>query len=193
MSYRCTKCQSTAEPQIVEGPFGPHWAKRICATCGYQDWPPKPTTEKSRRPSAHKRLVKKSGLDYCELCLIREQAMPAGQSLHGHHIEEYADGGDYDQSNVLVVCERCHAWILCRRTEVRHFVGKEGQHYVERREGPGQPEATRSVGDVEDRGKRREADESSVADGRPARQQHGLFDLGALLDDARNSPEELPF
>ena len=112
----CKYCKSE---NLVERPRPDtrHHAALHCADCGkFQIWVPKPDSLKTRRPSAHRDLVKKYSRGYCEMCLTKEADLPPGRCLEGHHIVEFASGGTEDRDNVQVVCTGCHTLIHWRRT-----------------------------------------------------------------------------
>ena len=112
----CPRCHS---PNLVQTPTpkGPHHAREECGDCGrFVRWVPKPESERIRRPAAHRDLVRKYGRGFCELCLIREGRLPAGQTLVGHHVIEYQDGGEPKRENVWILCTKCEKLVHLMRT-----------------------------------------------------------------------------
>ena len=92
-----------------------------CRTCKKAFTQPKPDADKARRPAGHRKLVKKFGRGFCELCLRREAELPASQDLDGHHVVEFADGGTDDQANVWILCTSCHRLVHHQRTYLGHY------------------------------------------------------------------------
>ena len=176
---KCPSCGARQEPNYeFDNVPPPHYAVKRCSKCNrHLGFLAKPDADKARRPAAHRKLVKKSGLDYCEMCLIREDRLPPGEMLVGHHIEEYADGADCENENVLVLCLSCHTLTHWRRTEIKHHVGKEGQHHVERSEVPPVVEGPAAVGDVENSAPWNEGDEGPDTDERDTGEFDGPDDL----------------
>ncbi len=127
----CRHCGARWEPTITRMESGPHWAKETCTACRrFLRWLPKPDREKTKREAKHVDLVRKHGRGFCELCLIRESHLPQPQTLEAHHVIEYANGGDADRENILIVCTACHALIHWRRTYLAHLL-PEGAIHVE--------------------------------------------------------------
>jgi len=58
------------------------------------------------------------------MCLIKEVDLPPRETLEGHHVVEYANGGTDDADNVWVVCTACHKLIHWRRTYLEHLLLK---------------------------------------------------------------------
>lgn len=169
--WKCQACGAVQDHPVAILEAGPHFARMDCGKCGrFVRFLPKPDTDKAKRPAAHKRLVGKSGLDYCELCLILEERLPAHESLEAHHIEEYADGGDCANGNTLICCTSCHRFIHWRRTEIQHHVTKEGQHHVGREQVSSATIGPAAVGELEDSSPWRETDEGADATERAAGQ-----------------------
>jgi len=101
----CRGCGDSTAVEIVQS-SGPHYGRLECATCGVvRAWLAKPKT--TNRPAAHRDLVAKYGEGYCQLCLRKETELPGGQTLEGHHVREYQDGGQASRENVWVVCTSC--------------------------------------------------------------------------------------
>jgi 5-methylcytosine-specific restriction endonuclease McrA len=50
------------------------------------------------------------------MCLIREDRLPPGQTLVGHHVVEYQDGGEPTRENVWVLCTKCEKLVHLMRT-----------------------------------------------------------------------------
>ena len=88
-----------------------HYGKRLCVSNHhFNGWLPKPDKDRAKRPSSHKRLVKKHGKGFCELCLISDD------NLEGHHVIPYKNDGDSTRGNVWIVCKSCHSLIHWKRT-----------------------------------------------------------------------------
>ncbi len=116
-------CGHEAKPKTSLELNGPHYARAECAACGkFFDWIKKPDLEKASRPAAHRELVKKFGEGFCQSCLLREEHLPHGETLEGHHVIEFKDGGTSDRQNVWILCTACHHWIHWRRTNIGHIL-----------------------------------------------------------------------
>lgn len=189
----CPRCGARAEPLIDRNVPAPHAAKAVCSLCGvFLRWIAKPDQDKAKRPATHRKLVKARGVDYCEICGINRSAMPAEETLEGHHVVGYADGGDCEASNALTVCTACHILIHFRRTYVGHLIGKENQHHAERGTDTGDAQGTPAVGELETVGSRREADQSPDAADRDA----GKLDGPSNVVDLRrcdSCDDSIPF
>ena len=62
-------------------------------------------------------MVKKTGIDHCQICLKKADELPKGRALEGHHLEEYSDGGgSVEDGNIIVACTACHRLIHWIRT-----------------------------------------------------------------------------
>lgn len=102
---------------------GKHYARVTCAECSaFIGWLPKPDNEKARRPATHRDLVAKFGRGYCEMCLTPESKLPKGESLEGHHVDEYQNGGEASRENTWILCTACHSLVNWRRTYQRHIL-----------------------------------------------------------------------
>ena len=131
---QCKACGYTGVPTIKVMETGVHYAKLSCDQCGrFIRWMAKPEGDASkyRRENQHKELAAKFGNGYCELCLIKESDLPNGESMEGHHVIEYADGGDSSRENVWVVCTACHKLIHWRRTYLGHLLDKLSRSVAE--------------------------------------------------------------
>lgn len=107
----CLTCECT-DRRVTLTPHLPHHGKEVCDNCGrFIRWLPKPDADKAARPSAHRKLVQKYSAGYCEICLIAEDNLPPRQTLEGHHIVEYQDGGGDSRENVQIACTKCHKLI----------------------------------------------------------------------------------
>lgn len=122
MTTPCQRCGAT-ERHVELTPDGPHHAKEVCARCGrWLRWLPKPDQDRAKRPANHRELVRKYGRGFCQWCLTPERDLPARQTLEGHHIIPYADGGTDDRANVLILCTGCHKLAHLMRTYYRREV-----------------------------------------------------------------------
>jgi hypothetical protein len=97
---------------------------RICKICNTQKGTYPKENDKYKRPKNHTELVKKKGIEFCELCLRKKDELPPPKTLEGHHIVEYQDGGTDDVSNIMVVCTPCHKYIHHQRTYLGHYNNK---------------------------------------------------------------------
>lgn len=118
----------------LNGTKGPHWGEARCLKCdSWIEFVSKPgeLRDKARRESAHKKIAKKYSEGYCQVCLILEDKLPLGESLEGHHIVEYQDGGEPTRENTLICCTACHSLIHWRRTYQQHIVGEKGVFHAQ--------------------------------------------------------------
>lgn len=115
----CRKCgSSNVDPEWRED--RQQYATR-CGDCQAFTWQPKDPENKYRRESKHLDLVKKKGLDYCEICLRKKDEIPPPGTLEAHHIVEYKDGGSDNLENILIACTACHKLIHHQRTYLGHY------------------------------------------------------------------------
>jgi hypothetical protein len=104
---RCGYCGSRDLVQ-QQNAQGPHWGREYCGCCRrFLRWLPKPDSERSNRPAAHRELVDRYGRGFCELCLAPAERLPADQTLEAHHVIEYAEEGSPERENIWIVCTRC--------------------------------------------------------------------------------------
>lgn len=121
--HECVRCGHNAKPKSVLTPDGKHFAKAVCAACNaYFAWIGKPDSQKYKRPASHKNLVKKFSPGYCQLCLTPEWRLPNGESLEGHHVVEFQDGGEPTRLNTWILCTACHSLVNWRRTYIGHIL-----------------------------------------------------------------------
>lgn len=147
---KCRRCGAQWEPVFERCETGVHFGKETCQACGaFIRWVPKPSTERKAREAAHRDLVRKFSLGFCELCGILEESLPRGETLHAHHVDEYQDGGEPVRSNIQIVCTACHSLIHWRRTYVRHLL-PTGVKHVDRKEHPAGDANQESMGPLED-------------------------------------------
>lgn len=123
----CPRCGGI-NLSTVPGPFpGGHHAKLFCVDCDrFIKWLPKPETEASRRPAAHRELVKKYSRGFCEMCLRQEADLPKPQTLEAHHVDEFAEGGDELRENIWILCTSCHRLVNHQRTYLGHYATEAG-------------------------------------------------------------------
>ncbi len=113
----CPRCLAEPPHTIEKQTDGIHYAKVVCCGCSrFLAWLPKPDTEQSRRPAAHCDLAKKYSRGFCEMCETRNEDLPKGRTLEGHHVVEYHDGGDGSRENTWVICTACHSQVHWLRT-----------------------------------------------------------------------------
>ena len=101
---------------------GPHYAELRCVECGiHNGFLPKPDADKIRRPAGHRELVQKYGRGFCEMCLTKDSDLTKNETLTGHHVVEFADGGSSERENIWIICTACHAMLHWLRTyRMRH-------------------------------------------------------------------------
>lgn len=91
------------------------------------DWlstPPELKTRK-KRPGIQAALVKRKGLDYCQLCQRHESELPEDgpTSLEAHHLD--GDHTNQNLDNILTVCRHCHQLIQHIQTYFGHYHGRK--------------------------------------------------------------------
>jgi ribosomal protein L34E len=97
-----------------------HYADLTCLDCGrHIKFVGNP--DKNRRPESHKKIARKYSQGYCQLCLRKENELPPRESLEGHHVIEFQDGGGDTKDNTWVVCTSCHVLIHHQRTYLGHY------------------------------------------------------------------------
>ena len=121
MPRPCPKCSCEEFTAGEPGPMPGEMRGSTCSRCGAKWWQPKAENERYRRPAAHRDLVKRYGRGICELCLRTREQLPGPESLVGHHVTEYAEGGTDDRANVWIVCTACHALVHHLRTYLGHY------------------------------------------------------------------------
>lgn len=115
LNHRCEVKQAKA----------PHYAELRCRLCGrHHGFIPSPTATKNR-PKAHRDIVKKSGITFCQMCLRKESELVHPDHLTAHHVDEFAEGGSSDLSNQWIVCNGCHKLIHWTRTYLNRQLGGE--------------------------------------------------------------------
>ena len=113
----CPRCLAEPPHTIEKQTDGIHYAKVVCCGCSrFLAWLPKPDTEQSRRPAAHRDLVQKYSRGLCEMCGAKKENLPKGQTLEAQHVAEYQHGGGNDRTNIWIVCTGCHKLIHWART-----------------------------------------------------------------------------
>ena len=112
---RCGSCGELVLPRRTLR-TDKHYADERCPRCEFfMGFVPKPESDKAKRPNAQRDLVKKYGVDYCEICSLGKVELPPGDALEGHHIVELKDGGEASEVNTLTVCSHCHLLIHFQR------------------------------------------------------------------------------
>ncbi len=112
---RCREC-GASEFNLEPSP-PPHRAKLVCVTCG-RFWGFLSIDKKDRRSNSHRDLARKVGIEHCQVCgMNREELAQRGETLHGHHVYEYRDGGEPTRENTWVLCTSHH--------ELLHWARKE--------------------------------------------------------------------
>lgn len=118
-------CSYQGRMQLVEESNGIHHAKVICPNCGtFFDWVKKPEGVRRSRPASHRDLVARFGKGFCQMCLRLSDHLPKGETLEGHHVLEYKNGGEPTADNVWILCTACHSLVNWRRTYLRHIVNQ---------------------------------------------------------------------
>lgn len=178
----CKRCGARWEPIFKPTPEGPHYGKMVCARCDlWLRWVPKPDRDKRRREAAHTDLVRKYSPGHCEMCLILEDHVPAGETLEAHHVIEYAGGGQNARENIWIVCTACHKLIHWRRTYLSHLITDGVANETQRKQDPGISEAVSELDCLEGNLQRRQADEGSIPDQRTSGKDY----RPEYLDDVR--------
>jgi hypothetical protein len=82
----------------------------ICPSCKKFSWIPLEKNE-SKRPASQKDckcFIEKNNLTMCVFCGIKKENLPDGIILECAHIIDYADGGLFNDKNIIILCTRCH-------------------------------------------------------------------------------------
>lgn len=104
-----------------------HFAEIICANgdCAkHLGWMPKPKGSNKKRVDT-KGLVKRYSPGYCQMCLRREYELPRSEALEAHLVLPKSEGGNEDQSNIWIVCSKCHSLIHHERTYLGHYKSQD--------------------------------------------------------------------
>jgi hypothetical protein len=115
----CQHCGFDGMHKATQLPTGQHWGRIDCGGCGkWIKWLPKPESDptKYRRPTSHKNLVEKFGRGFCEMCLRAQGELGARETLDGHHVLEFQNGGEPSRENVWILCTACHRLVNWTRT-----------------------------------------------------------------------------
>ena len=118
VNQACPRCGDQGPHAAERRTNGTHYADCRCAKCGQHWFPPKPETDvtKYKRPKSHAELVNKFSRGFCELCGFKSEELPRSETLHAHHVEAYAEGGEPTRENTWIVCTACHSLIEHQRT-----------------------------------------------------------------------------
>lgn len=122
---KCRSCAHEGPHPVTVMNEGKHYARVDCGECSrFMRWLPKPEDDatKYKRPKGHLDLVRKFGRGFCEMCCIREEQLPKGESLEGHHVVEFQNGGEASKENTWILCTACHSLVNWRRTYVKHLL-----------------------------------------------------------------------
>ena len=81
-----------------------------CPSCGKFSWMPLEKNN-NKRPASQKdtkSFIEKHNHTRCVFCGIEKHNLPDGNALECAHIIDYAEGGEFDEKNIIVLCTRCH-------------------------------------------------------------------------------------
>ncbi len=120
----CPHCGCSGPHPMFPRLDGIHHADVNCVDCGRHWFPPKPDSEKRKRPAQHRAMVEKFSRGFCELCTIQKTELPKGETLHAHHVDEFQDEGTATRENTWILCTACHSLVHWRRTYVGHLLRK---------------------------------------------------------------------
>ncbi len=115
----CRRCGVETDHAVTVLQKSVHYAELRCSTCGaHNGFLSKPDSDptKYKRPNAHTNLVEKFSRGFCEMCLVRKEDLPKGQTLEAQHVQEFKDGGSAERANIWIVCTGCHRLIHWVRT-----------------------------------------------------------------------------
>jgi len=122
LDYKCPHCKKMDE--VVWWRYnekkGQYW---VHCKCDKGAW--KPLQGSKNRSAANKKLVKKYGRGFCELCLVKEINLNrVNHDLEGHHLIPHEWTADSRRENVWIVCKPCHKLIEHLR-DYKRFMGAE--------------------------------------------------------------------
>lgn len=132
----CPRCKTADALDLILMAAGMHYGKVVCVACdsAFVTWAPKPTARPTPKDGRKKGLLDALRAHYdpeplfCLICLVDERFMPTNTWMEAHHIVEYADAGSDHPSNLMPLCNECHAFVGWRRKTARGVgaqVGKE--------------------------------------------------------------------
>jgi hypothetical protein len=81
-----------------------------CPSCKKFSWVPVDGNE-TKRPASQKDckgFLERNNITRCCFCGINKHSLPDGQTLECAHIIDFADGGSFDEKNIIALCTRCH-------------------------------------------------------------------------------------
>lgn len=121
VTKECPYCGSHGPHKVRLRTGGLHYADVICRDCRrHAGFLKKPDSDR-RRSSPHAKLVKKFSRGFCEMCLVRQEDLPRGDTLTAHHVIEYQHGGEATRENTWILCTACHSLVCWRRTYMGHI------------------------------------------------------------------------
>lgn len=124
----CSKCGSEMEPRIIPRPDTPHEGEIRCRVCNvFLGWKKKEKNEAKRGPRKYSPLD--LGIDYCQLCRIKQANLGDQETLDVHHLDGNPDNNE--RSNFLVLCTSCHKLTHHQITYRNHFIEKQYRIYEE--------------------------------------------------------------
>lgn len=97
------------------------------------DWlstPPELKTKRGRA-SIQAALVKRSGINHCQICRRHQTELPehGPTTLEAHHLDGNRE--NQHQTNILVVCRHCHRTIEHIQTYFGHYHGRKAGREIE--------------------------------------------------------------
>lgn len=117
----------------------PHYAKKICATCGHMiGWAKKPENENKRPKNKYDILDIARFYNIplneimCFFCTRKESELGIREKFEVEHIRQLVDGGKDELQNLQILCTACHKLKNWNITYIRNHLikrtnGKENE------------------------------------------------------------------
>jgi len=102
----------------------PHYGRFYCNSCRRFQWIGKERAETDRQHDRRKHKAAIDGLrnilgvDYCQACMRKASELVHPETINGHHVIEFRDGGKVEVGNVWFLCTSCHEMVAWLRKNV---------------------------------------------------------------------------
>lgn len=113
MEAKCRNNNCLNQQALVDIKAHPNNSEQLggkCPSCGKHTWIPLDKNQNKRPASQRdcKSFLEKNNYTKCFFCGREKTSLPDGQTLECAHIDDYADGGSFDEKNIIPLCTSCH-------------------------------------------------------------------------------------